>query len=115
MSTEQRIMDAKAFFEGKGLSPDEVVRRGRQRGLSVAILERAMVEVAETYDELKDRDRDLVWRVWQAATQARGRIYKNVYLKRGSEIISLKRIIWLLVAYGLAATAWGAIQCLQGL
>jgi hypothetical protein len=106
-------MDAKAFFENKALSPDEVIRRGRQRGLSVAILERAMVEVAESYDEVKDRDRDLVWRVWQAATQARGRIYKNVYLKRGTEIIALKRIIWLLLAYGIIATLGEVLRWLQ--
>jgi hypothetical protein len=111
MSIEQRIIEAKKFFDLKGLASDEIIRRGHRKGIAVSFIERAMVEVSEAYDELKDRDGDLVWRVWKVAQRGKGFIYQTVYPKQGNEIQALKRIIWLLVAYGITATTWGVLKC----
>jgi hypothetical protein len=102
-----RINAAYAFFMDKGLSPDEIIRRGKARGLHVTLIERAMIVVSEAYDPEKDRARDLVWKVWATAHEIKTKLYhsgRDLWQKQQTELEGWRRMAYWLGGYSVFST-----------
>lgn len=105
-SLDKRISDACKWFEGMGLRPDEIVRNGKLKGLPVSLIERAMVVVAEEYKP-GDRTRDLAWKVWRIAQEARSAVYskqRDRFQNKDDRIRTLTYQLQIAVGYGTFAT-----------
>jgi hypothetical protein len=102
-----RLYAAYRFFADWGLAPDEIIKRGKLKGLHPELIERAMIVVSERFDQTKDKPRDLAWQVWRTSQEMKAKIYykgRDMFQRQRDEIDRLTSLMYSWAVYGIILT-----------